>query len=76
MEIGGINSKGHEGIRLRVSNTGMEARRGLVWKKAESSSSDQRRDFPGPLRAMVRGARTRAVLRRNRRYKSIIPRNL
>ena len=35
-----------------------EARRSLAWRKAESSMSDQRRDFPEPFRVLVRGART------------------
>ena len=44
----------------------MEARRSLAWQKAKSSTLDQRRDFPGLLRALVREARTRAVVGRNR----------
>ena len=54
--------------------TGTEARRSFAWRKAESRAGDQGRDLPGPLRALVRGARTRAALRRNLQSKLIIPR--
>ena len=37
----------------------------LAWWKVESSTGDQWRDFPGPLRTSVRGARTPAGFCRN-----------
>ena len=47
--------------------TGIAARRSLAAEKEEFNRGDYWRDFLGPLRALVRGARTKAVLRRNPR---------
>ena len=43
-------------------STGTEARSFLARLKAELSSGVHRRDLPGPLRALVRGARTWALV--------------
>ena len=46
--------------------TGMADKRNLVAEKAESNLGDYCRDFPGPFKALVRGASTRSGERRKR----------
>ena len=56
--VGGIYSKGDRSTRFRASEYRTEARSFLARMKAELSSGDHRRDLPGPLSWLVRGART------------------
>ena len=41
--------------------TGTVDRRSLAAEKAESNVGDHWRDFPGPFKSLVRGARTQAA---------------
>ena len=43
----------------------MKVRRRLAQEKAATSMGDQGRHMPGPFKALVRGARTRAVFLKN-----------
>ena len=45
-------------------STGTVDKRSLVLEKAESNVGFQWRDFPGPFKALVRGARTQAAEQR------------
>ena len=56
--------------------TGMTDKRNLAAEKAKSNVGDHWRDFPGPFKALVRGARTQAGEGRKQRLKLIILRNL
>ena len=47
--------------------TGMADRRSLAAEKAESIIGDHWRDFPGPFKTLVGGARTRVAERRKQR---------
>ena len=48
-------------------STGTADKRSLAAEKAESNVGFQLRDFPGPFKALVRGARTRAAEWRQQR---------
>ena len=50
---------------------GMESRRSLGRRKAESSMGDQGRDLPRPLRVLVSGARTKAALLRKANWENV-----
>ena len=47
--------------------TGTAHKRSLAAKKAKSNVGDHCRDFPGPFKMLVRGARTQAAKQRKRR---------
>ena len=52
-----------DGANMGV-RTGTADKRSLAAEKVESNMGLHWSDFPGPLRALVRGARTRAVEQR------------
>ena len=45
------------------NSSGTEEKRALALVKAKANTGDQVRDFPGPFRASMRGARTQAANR-------------
>ena len=55
-----------DSAHLRVRHINNKGNRGTGFRKAKSSMGDHGIYWPGPLRALVKGARTWAVLRRNR----------
>ena len=63
--VRGVNSKGDRSTRFRVSEYRDCSKELLGEDEGRVELGDQRRDLPGPLRVLVRGARTWAEFRRN-----------